>query len=73
MAAGIVLAAAFTECVAPFTVRLRPVEVHADDRIEFSRFARRVLNVINAKRYPRYTPRPKMEPWDAKYFTFLRY
>jgi hypothetical protein len=57
----------------PFTVRLGPVEVHADDRIEFSRFARRVLNVINAKRYPRYTPRPKMEPWDAKYFTFLRY
>ena len=57
----------------PLTVRLGPVEVHADDRLEFSELARRVLNVLNAKRYPEYGPRPKMDPWDAKHFVFQRF
>ena len=57
----------------PFTVRLGSVEVHAEDRMEFSGFARRVLNVLNAKRYPGYGLKTKMEPCDAEHFRFLRY
>ena len=54
-------------------VRIGELEVFCGDRLELSHFARRVLNVLNAKRYPSYGPKPKMDPWDARHFTFLRY
>jgi hypothetical protein len=57
----------------PLCVRLGSLEVTADNRVQLSQLARRVLNVLNAKRYPMYTPTPKMESSDAKYFNFLRY
>ena len=54
-------------------IRIGALEVLCGDRLELSRFARRVLNVINAKRYPAYGPKPKMEPQDAVHFKFMRY
>ena len=57
----------------PLSIRLGALELSAVDRITFSVFARRVLNVLNEMRYPEYGPRPKMDPWDAKYFIFMRY
>ena len=57
----------------PLSVRLGPLVVSAGDRVAFSRLARRVLNVMNAKRYPSYGPKTRMDPQDAANFTFLRY
>ena len=52
-------------------IRIGALEVLCGDRLELSRFARRVLNVLNAKRYPAYGPKPKMDPWDAAHFKFM--
>lgn len=57
----------------PLSVRLGELEIASGDRIGLSRFARRVLNVLNAKRFPAYGPSTKMDPWDAAHFSFLRY
>ena len=54
-------------------VRLGTLDISSKDRLAFSTFARRVLNVLNAMKYPTYGPSVKMDSYDAKYFNFLRY
>ena len=57
----------------PLSVKLGPLEISAGDRVGLSQLARRVLNMLNVKRYPSYGPPTRMEPQDAVHFSFLRY
>lgn len=47
--------------------------VSAKDRMEFSVFARRVLNAINIAFFPKYRHGVEMLPEERRHFTFVRY
>lgn len=46
--------------------------VSADDRIEFSVIARRLLNAVNERFYPEYRHGIEMLPEERRHFTFMR-
>lgn len=46
--------------------------VSAEDRMEFSVFARRVLNAVNEAFYPEYRHSVEMLPEERRHFTFMR-
>ena len=57
----------------PLTVRMGDLEISAADREALSVLVRRALNVLNVLRYPKYGPRPAMEPSDSRHFQYVRW
>lgn len=54
-------------------ISLNGCKIAAAGRMEFSDLVRRVLNALNARRYPAYRPQPEMELSDKSFVELIRY